>query len=142
MRMTRSAERSAEAADPWQGLVEHLTLVAEIQARDRGFEDVCVYSFPAGSAIEQAKIRAHAAFLTLVERAQDAGALRADIGVADLGLLLWSVVRATEGIRASAPDAWRRHVALLLDGLRAQAAHPIPGEPLDQDLVRQAMTFG
>jgi AcrR family transcriptional regulator len=140
--MTRSAERSAQTTDPWQGLVEHLTLVAEIQARDRGFEDVCMYSFPAGSSVEQAKIRAHAAFLALVERAQGSGDLRADISVADVGLLLWSVVRATEGIRSSAPDAWRRHLALLLDGLRAQAAHPIPGEPLDQDLVRRAMTFG
>jgi AcrR family transcriptional regulator len=138
----RSAERAAEADDPWQGLVEHLVFIAQVQASDRGFEDVCVYSFPPGSAIEGAKVRGHTAFVALVENAQHAGALRNDISVADLGLLLWSVVRATEGIRSSAPDAWRRHLGVLLDGLRAQAAHPVSGQPLDQDLVRQAMTFG
>ena len=138
----RSAERATQAEDPWQGLVEHLTFMAQIQASDRGFEDVCVYSFPPGSVIERAKARGHSVFVALVGDAQHSGALRDDISVADLGLLLWSVVRATEGIRSSAPDAWRRHLAVLLDGLRAQAAHPVPGPPLDQALVRQAMTFG
>ena len=32
--------------------------------------------------------------------------------------------------RATAPDAWRRHLALLLDGLRPGAAHPLPVPPL------------
>jgi hypothetical protein len=121
-------------------------LVAEFQAADRGFEDICVYAFPGGLPVEQAKARGQTAFTALVERAQRARALRAralraDIGVADLGLLVWSVVRATDRIRSSAPDAWRRHLAVLLDGLRAGSAHPLPGNPLDPELVQQAMTF-
>ncbi|NKY86187.1 TetR/AcrR family transcriptional regulator [Nocardia veterana] len=137
----RSAEAALQAADPWTGLVEHLTRLAEWQANDRGFTDICVYSLPADSPIEVAKQRGHDLFRRMVARAQQAGQLRADITEADLGLLLWSVVRATEGVRDVAPEAWRRHLAVLLDGMRAESAHPLPGESLTQETVRTAMTL-
>jgi hypothetical protein len=35
---------------------------------------------------------------------------------------------------AVAPDLWRRHAELILDGLRARAdTPPLPGPPLDAD---------
>ncbi|WP_028922716.1 TetR/AcrR family transcriptional regulator [Pseudonocardia acaciae] len=139
--LVRLAERALEHPDPWQALVEHLTAVAELQAADRGFTDVCVHSLPPDSATERAKERGHELFAALVERAHRAGVLRADIELTDLGLLVWAVVGATDGVRAAAPHAWRRHLAVLLDGLRADAAHPLPGAALDPEVVRAAMTF-
>ncbi|GAB4588241.1 TetR/AcrR family transcriptional regulator [Nocardia sp. IFM 10818] len=135
------AEAGLREPDPWAGLVTHLLWLAESQAGDRGFTDICVRSLPDGSPIEQTKARGHDLFHRLVRRAQDSGALRADVDVTDIGLLLWSGVRATEGIRIAAPDAWRRHLAILLDGLRSAAAHPLPGAPLDPDQVRVAMAL-
>ncbi|MGV9411274.1 TetR/AcrR family transcriptional regulator [Nocardia sp. NPDC003693] len=136
----RHAERSLAAPDPWTGLVDHLTALAQWQAADRGFTDICVRSLPADTPIELAKVEGHHLFQRLLQRAWDSGQLRPDVDPADVGLLLWSVVRATESVRPLAPDAWRRHVAILLDGLRAAAAHPLPGEPLDPHTVRAAMT--
>ena len=138
----RSAEAALRAADPWTGLVEHLTTLGSWQARDRGFTDICVRSLPPDSPIEIAKHQGHSLFHQLVARVRDSGALRADVEVADIGLLLWSAVRATEGVREQAPDAWRRHLGILLDGLRSEAAHPLPGPPLDQEILRTAMRFG
>jgi len=138
----RSAEEALRAADPWTGLVDHLTKLAQWQASDRGFTDICVYSLPADSPIEVAKQQGHTLFQRLVTRAQEAGQLRSDITEADLGLLLWSVVRSTDGVREVAPEAWRRHLTVLLDGLRAEAAHPLPGRALDPEQVRAAMTLG
>ncbi|WP_067535344.1 TetR/AcrR family transcriptional regulator [Nocardia crassostreae] len=135
------AEAALRAPDPWTGLVEHLLWLAESQAGDRGFTDICVCSLPADSPIEQTKARGHILFQQLVRRAQDSGALRADVDTTDIGLLLWSGVRATEGIRAAAPEAWRRHLAIFLDGLRSGAAHPLPGAPLDPEQVRTAMAL-
>jgi hypothetical protein len=63
------------------------------------------------------------------------------VTLTDLGLLVWAVVRASDGVRAVAPRVWRRHLALLLDGLRSDAAHPLPGQPLDPERLRQAMAF-
>ncbi|WP_227983478.1 TetR/AcrR family transcriptional regulator [Nocardia spumae] len=137
----RSAEDALRADDPWTGLVAHLTTIARWQAQDRGFTDICVYSLPADSPIEIAKHRGHELFRQVVARARESGQLRPDVTETDIGLLVWSVVRATDGVRDLAPDAWQRHLAALLDGLRADAAHPLPGSPLDPELVRAAMTL-
>ncbi|WP_067687560.1 TetR/AcrR family transcriptional regulator [Nocardia jejuensis] len=137
----RHAETALSNPDPWTGLVDQLTLMAEWQAADRGFTDICVYSLPADSPIEQTKARGHLLTHELVTRAQSSGALRPDVDLTDIGLLLWSAVRATERIHETAPDAWRRHVAILLDGLRTAAARPLPGAPLDPELVRDAMSL-
>lgn len=136
-----SAEQALRQADPWTGLVNHLLLLAEWQAEDRGFTDICVRSLPDHSPIEQTKARGRELIRELVTRAQTSGALRPDVDLTDIGLLLWSVVRATDPIRKSAPDAWRRHVSVLLDGLRTEAAHPLPGNPIDPQQVHEAMAL-
>ncbi len=138
----RSAEAALAAADPWTGLVEHLTTLAAWQARDRGFTDICVRSLPPESPIEIAKHQGHKLFQQLITRGRESGALRSDVDVTDIGLMLWSAVRATEGVREQAPDAWRRHLGILLDGLRSAAAHPLPGPPLDHETLRTAMRSG
>lgn len=137
-----AAESGLRNPDAWAGLVEYLTAIARMQATDRGFAGICIVSLPAGSATERAKARGHDLFRQLVDRAQRAGELRADVDLSDLGLLTWGVVRATEGIREVAPGSWERHLAFLLDGMRSAAAHPLPGEPLDPALVRDAMELG
>ncbi|MFI5779396.1 TetR/AcrR family transcriptional regulator [Nocardia sp. NPDC051570] len=136
----RSAEAALGSDAPWDGLVQHLTRMAELQATDRGFTDLCVRSLPAGSPIEAVKSRGQQLFHELIGRVQRSGELRGDIDVTDIGLLLWSIVRATEDIRDRAPRVWRRHLGVLLDGLQAEAAHPLPEPPIDHQLLRTAMT--
>jgi hypothetical protein len=75
----------------------------------------------------------------IVDRAQRAGQLRADFQDSDFAFVLWSTTTIIHATAATAPDAWRRHLALLLDGLRADAAHPLPSPPLSQDEVAEAM---
>lgn len=137
-----AAERALDDPDPWHGLVEHLDTICRWQANDRGYTEICVRALPDGSETEKLKARGHELFAQLVERAQQAGALRADVTLTDIGLLTWAVVRATDGIRDTEPEAWRRHLAILLDGLRPAAAHELPAAALDAEAVRQAMTIG
>ena len=40
---------------------------------------------------------------------------------------------------AGAPEAWQRHLGLLLDGFRAERAHPLPEPPLSPRQVHRAM---
>ena len=63
-------------------------------------------------------------------RAKAAGVLRADIEPSDLVLILWGIAATADATRDAAPDAWRHHLALLLDGLRPDAAHPLPVPPV------------
>jgi hypothetical protein len=121
------ARRALDDADPCRALANHLSAIAEWQANDRGFTGVYVYTLPAHWQTEIAKDRVHAHTVQLIELAHAAGVLRSDIGLTDLGLLVWAVVRASDGLRQTQPDIWCRHLALLLDGMRPAAAHPLPG---------------
>ncbi|MBU3063667.1 TetR/AcrR family transcriptional regulator [Nocardia sp. NEAU-G5] len=141
-RSARSAEAALAAPDPWTGLVDHLTALAQWQAVDRGFTDLCVRSLPPESPLEITKMRGHRLFREVIARAQASGALRDDVDVTDIGLLLWSVVRATDGARERAPEAWRRHMGVLLDGLRSGAAHPLSGPAIDDETLGAAMRSG
>jgi hypothetical protein len=47
------------------------------------------------------------------------------------------VIRETTGV---APQAWRRCLAFLLDGLRAGAAHPVPVPALTAEQLAAIMT--
>jgi len=65
--------------------------------------------------------------------------LREDFSPEDLIFLLLAngtFVVATGGIKK---HAWRRYVALVLDGCRAECAHPLPEPPLSERQMFRAM---
>jgi len=110
------AERAAEFEDPWDGFVYFLERSCETQAADRGFTEVCSRSFPDAPAIDRVKERVGETFRQVICRAQASGQLRADFRFEDFGF----------AVSATAHPQWRRHLAFLLDGFRAEAAHPLP----------------
>ncbi|MEV4516998.1 helix-turn-helix domain-containing protein [Dactylosporangium sp. NPDC049525] len=138
-RVHEALARAEAAQDPWDGFVLYVTLLCELQATDPALNDAVSRRFPDAeqlTAICDAQLdRARG----VIGKAQQAGVLRADFTSEDLVHLFWSTsmtVRATAGI---APDAWRRGLALALDGLRAPAAHPLPVPPLTKSQVQAAM---
>lgn len=66
----------------------------------------------------------------LLARAQQAGAARVDLTAEDLTLALLGVGATMSITGRSSPDQWRRHLAILLDGIKAPSARPLPGQPL------------
>ncbi|MFE9696699.1 TetR/AcrR family transcriptional regulator [Streptomyces sp. NPDC006270] len=118
-------------SDPWEGFQRLVETVCELQREERGFSAAFVAAFP-DSTREHARVRNESErdFVTLVRRAQAAGALRADFHPSDLAVALLShcgLVTALPGDRAAS----RRLVAYLLQAFRAEAAHgalPAPSE--------------
>ena len=55
----------------------------------------------------------------LVTRAQEEGSLRRDIDPEDVPVLVGSAIIGSA--QAADPEAWRRYVAVVLDGLRSPA---------------------
>ena len=70
--------------------------------------------------------------------AKQHGRVRADLTSTDLALLLWSIRGVIETTRTSAPGAWRRHLDILVAGLRP-AAEPLAHQPLSQREVDQVI---
>jgi AcrR family transcriptional regulator len=134
------AEQALATDDPWDGFAFYLEQSCRLQAEDRGLNDVMGMRFPRATAVEAAKTRLFELVGQVVDRAQQSGQLRADLTPEDLAFLNWANTRILPAVRAAgAPEAWRRHLGLLLDGFRADRSHPLPQPPLSPHQVHRAM---
>ena len=61
-----------------------------------------------------------------------------DVSVADLPILSLMLGQVIEFAGEVEPELWRRYLALLLDGLRAEGA-PLPGAALSPERLDAAM---
>jgi hypothetical protein len=103
--------------------------MCELQASDRGFNDLASMRFPDARHTAGAQARIYDLSRRIVGRAQDSGLLRADVTAEDLAFLIWSQARIIQATRTVAPRAWRRHLGLMLDAFRAERAHTLPEPP-------------
>jgi len=116
-------------ADPWHGLTDFLERVLEKQANDRGLREVLMGLSPGSSErITKSRSTLHPLADQLVQRAMRAGAVRPDGETQDFGVLQLMVGVVIDAGRDVAPDLWRRYLAIMLQGLRAQPASldPLP----------------
>jgi AcrR family transcriptional regulator len=135
-----AAEQALAMADPWNGFAYYLEETCRLQAADRGLNDAMGMRFPRATTVEAVKTRLFDLAAQVVERAQRSGQLRADLTLEDLALVTWANTRILQGVRAAgAPESWRRHLGFLLDGFRADRAHPLPQPPLSPRQVHRAM---
>jgi len=135
-----AAQQALAIDDPWDGFTHYLEETCRLQAADRGLNDVMGMRFPRATAVEAAKARLFEVVAQVVDRAQQSGQLRADLTLEDLAVVTWANTRILQAVRAAgAPDAWRRHLGFLLDGFRADRAHPLPQPPLSPRQVHRAM---
>jgi AcrR family transcriptional regulator len=120
------AGKAARAEDPWQGFAAFMEDTCALFAADRGFADVYRSRVPGAPVIAAAQERLFALKAAIVERARNAGQLRADVAPSDIAIIIWGIAGSMDATRDVAPDAWRRHLALALDGLRAGRRTPSP----------------
>jgi len=141
-RLQEFAEGSAMALqidDPWEGFVYYLENLFRVQAGDRGFNDFLSRRFPGSSETEHFHDQMCRQIEDVLTRAQEAGAVRPDIRLADIVNLIWSNGRMIDATSITAPTAWRRQLYLMLDAYRAQRAHPIPEPPMTDKQLYDAM---
>jgi AcrR family transcriptional regulator len=77
----------------------------------------------------------------LLADAQAHQRIRADVTSTDVTLVLWSIRGVIETTRAKAPDAWRRHLDLLIAGMRPAEAD-LAHRPLSQNQIDRILSPG
>ena len=135
-------EEALAREDPWDGLVWFFEQIGELSATRPGFSELArrlsATGFPASH-------RYLAIWKELLSRAQADGALRADVTYADVGFLTTSLTFIVSVTETRLPGFWRRHLQLLLDGLRAPA-HGLPdlalGVSLEEALAQHETSEG
>ncbi|UGT52750.1 TetR/AcrR family transcriptional regulator [Nocardia asteroides] len=135
---TRIAEEALEIDDPWGSFVHLVEGICALHANDRILGELALRN-PPSPALERARVHGHELMRRIIARAQHAGALRADWTLEDIAFITWSHTSVLAATASVAPDLWRRNLALILDGLRAKAAHPLPVPALTEDQLMQVM---
>ena len=133
------AARALAMDDPWEGFVYYLENLFAMQVGDRGFNDFLSRRFTDNEETERIHDEMCQQIEDVLARAQEAGEARPDITQADIVNLIWSNGRIIDATSATAPNAWRRYLYLMLDAYRAERAHPNPEPPMTSEQLYDAM---
>jgi AcrR family transcriptional regulator len=126
-----AADAALESADPGDALRRFMEVAAAMQ-----ISDVCWCE--AGSDLfARDGIRELIDVLVgkmgeLLTRAQTAGQVRTDVRALDIPVLLMAVAKSGLMLEDAVPGAWKRYLGIILDGLRPEAARPLPRRPLSR----------
>jgi AcrR family transcriptional regulator len=128
--LRRRLEAVAVHEDPWEAFAAAAETLAGAVARDHGFFQALQQAHPVlPAAREDARRATVEAVAPVLRRAQEAGVVRGDLVPLDV-LGLCSVAARLPRARLEAdPEIWRRYLGVVLDGMRAAAAHPLPHPP-------------
>jgi AcrR family transcriptional regulator len=133
-------ESAVAAADPWDGFVRALTEVCTLQATNRGLREILLSSTYGEGCAAAARLRLNPTIETALRRAQEAGCLRPDVGRVDMVMVEFMVGGIAQYTK-HVPDAWRRYLQIVIDGLRARPdLAPIAAPALTDGEVDTAMT--
>jgi len=116
--------------DAWRGFASYLERVMVLNAENRGLHAVMGSREHGRDRLDAVRARMRPLVGKLVERAQEEGTLRSDFSPLDLPLVFAAAGRIAELTGDVDPELWRRFLGVLLDGLRAGSATPLPHPPL------------
>jgi AcrR family transcriptional regulator len=115
--------------DPWEALTGALWAGAELTASDRSFTEIVGELAGPMALPEQLQREMNETYGELMRRAQESGDLRADLVLDDIPMFMCGIGLATRKTHAC-PDAWKRHISIVIDGLRASSASSeLPSAP-------------
>jgi AcrR family transcriptional regulator len=118
----------------FDGLRHFLESMVEMQARDKGLRDVMLCGRPVAPQEDLIATQFKPPLEALLERAQQQGDLRPDLTATDVAILEIAVQSTAEFTAVATPDAWRRYLSMVLDGMRARpdgVDEPLHRPPLD-----------
>jgi AcrR family transcriptional regulator len=135
------AEECAAMDDAWEGLTRFIAEGSLLQGKDMGLRELMLGP---GGLDRKLAVRPKAILAPLVgdmvERAKKSGQLRPDFETLDVPvaeIMLSQVIDVTGEV---APDAWRRHLTMFVDGMRAENATPLPSPGLTPEEYTRALT--
>jgi AcrR family transcriptional regulator len=133
-----AAESGLANADAWEGFRNFIYHICEMQARDPGLNDMFCITSPTISALESNRAAVYTKVTQMIERAQTQGVLRSDLLTRDVLYIILGNAAIVEATRDTAPEAWKRFVALMLEGFRADKNQPLP-EPVSREILGEAL---
>jgi AcrR family transcriptional regulator len=132
------AEQAAATEEAWAGLVGFFERALALHAANRGLKDMLATRGRGRERADAMRARIRPLLRRTIVRAQEQGSLRRDFAAEDVPFVIWTVGRVIETTGQVAPEYWRRYLGFVLDGLRAEAATPLPAAPLTRSQLARA----
>jgi len=137
------AEASCAIEDPWEALTTFFDRATALHGDDRALKELLFSAAHGRERVAQARDRIKPKVGRLVARAQESGQLRADFEITDMPVLQLMLTAVMEYAGDVAPDIWRRYLAVVLDGMRADAARtPMAPAALSDHQLDAVMATG
>src|SRR5215210_2448845 len=134
------ADEALELKDPWEGFTTFMRGMCRLHAEDSGFKDALLMRDRGRERVAAARERIAPRAMKLLARAQEAGAIRADLGAFDVPMLNLCIGLLADRTRDIAPEHWERILTIVIDGMSAKGpTTPMPVEPLDREEFTEAM---
>lgn len=119
--LAEHARSLVDADDPWAALKDVLWFGAEKTAGDRAFAEILAAERKLTVPVEcPGKLNLTATVDVLMQRCIKTGQMRPDVVIDDIPLVMCGIGSAS-ALPHPTPEAWRRHLGIVLDGLRAEA---------------------
>ena len=115
----------ADHGDPWEAFAGFMRRC--VDSDTNSLTQRLAGTFTPTEALYREAGRAEGLLSALFERTRAAGAIRQDLEVGDVGLLLEQVAAVRIGDARRTNELRRRYLALLLDAVRVPSPEPLPG---------------
>lgn len=129
-------EKALANSEPWDSFRNLAFDLCALQASDPGMRAILTTEFPPSSLIERQANQMVEKVGEVMTRAQADGALRPDVVVGDVVVMLLANAGVVEATREHAPDAWRRFAAMMVDSMRVGSHRELPDPTPPQQLRR------
>jgi AcrR family transcriptional regulator len=137
------ATECAQNDDPWAALTCFLDRAVTLHGSDKALKEIVFSTAHGHERVATARDRIKPLVANIVDRAKDAGALRDDFDITDTPVIQLMLTAVIEYAGDVAPDLWRRYLAIVLDGLRAEAQRtPLAPQALSDDQLDVVMSRG
>jgi len=140
--LLESADAALGSDDPGEAFGRLIEVSVDMQITDRGLCEAMGTDLLAREGLRAQFDLVHARFAAVLRRAQEAGAVRSDVTAEDLLFVIHGVAHAGRMLEDSTPGGWRRYLGLALDGLRPEAATPLPRKPITRRQFQAARCGG
>ena len=139
--ITAIGEEALASPDAWSGLVFFMERMAETMAGHLGLRQMLMFATYGRDLVAVARQRNEPLVERLVERAQAAGQLRADIQQTDIPFIVFMLTDAAHLAYAANPGIWRRYLTLILDGMQPgrEDVTPLPVAAMRPDEMEKSM---
>jgi AcrR family transcriptional regulator len=133
-----AARRALAHPDPWEGFATYVRETCRLQASNHGLANV-LCSHPGAPELARLGDEASDNGSLLLQNAQAAGAVRADLVMEDLAVLLMANAGLIDRAGSAATTASERFIALTLEGWRAEAVTGPAPPPPDREAMKEGM---